>query len=316
MAHEVESMFSARVIPWHGLGTITEGVLTAKDAIVAAGLDWAVRKEPLYAKGNSGEFFEIEDKYLVRRLSDDRILGGWLGTEYECFQNVEAFDLFDTVVDDGSAKYETAGSLRNGQIVFILARLNREITIAGDEMVPYLLLLTSHDGSTALRMLTTPVRVVCANTMRMALADHQTAWSVRHTSNMKARVSEAREALGLTWKYYDEFEAEVDRLMNQSVTNGDVDRILGKVFPKKNTDVLPEKALAVRGLYETADTIGDFRGTAWGLLNAVNEWELWTSPTRDETKRIERQARDIVSGVSTPLTRKTHDLLLAARPKD
>jgi phage/plasmid-like protein (TIGR03299 family) len=335
MSHEVESLFSAREIPWHGLGVITDDVLTAADAIKTAGLDWAVRKKQLFTADDApvppirvqakngkwvdvpaGEFIKAEkvfDKFAVQRLSDGAHLGCGLGPDYETFQNVEAFDLFDAVVDDGSAKYETAGALFDGKVVFILARLDRDITVAGDKMVPYLLLLTSHDGSTALRMLTTPVRVVCANTMRMALGKHETSWSVRHTQNMKGRVQEVRNALQLSWKYYDEFEAEVERLMNQPVADKQVEDILGKVFPKKSADVLPEKALAVRGLYETAGTIGKFKGTGWGLLNAVNEWELWASPTRDEDKRLERQAREIVSGIAMPLTKKTHGLLVAAR---
>lgn len=334
MSSEVETMFSARVIPWHGLGTVTENALTAREAIVAAGLDWAVRKEPLFhqtgtdvpvlfvknAKGKyvevpAGTYMsgaEVPDQFLTKRLSDNKILGCGLGPDYLEFQNVEAFDLFDTIVDDGSAKYETAGALQDGKQIFILARLSREIVIAGDRLVPYLLLLTSHDGSTALRMLTTPVRVVCANTVRLALGKHETSWSARHTQNMKGRVAEAREALQMSWRYYDKFEEEVDRLMNMAVTDAEVEALLAKVFPKGDSDVLAEKALAVRGLYETSPTIGEFKGTGWGLLNAINEWELWASPSRREDKRIERQAREIVSGIAMPLTKRAHGLLVPA----
>lgn len=336
MPAEVETMFSGnRIIPWHGLGNIVDGVLTAREAIQAAGLDWAVVKEPATypAPIKLGMPFEvtedpdvpgqmivvaakqivIPDTFVTRRLSDDRILGKNLGPDYSVFQNVEAFDLFDAVMgDEGKslAKYETAGALFDGKVVFILARLEKDIVVAGDKQVPYLLLLTSHDGSTALRMLTTPVRVVCANTVRMALGNYESAWSIRHTTNMKSRVGEAREALELSISYYEAFEREVEKLMNIGVNEKRVESILASVFPKKGTDVLNEKALAVRGLYESSDTIGEFKGTGWGLLNAVNEWELWTSPTRDESKRLERQAREIVSGTSTPLTRKAHALLV------
>lgn len=332
MSAEVETMFSARQIPWHGLGKVTPDVVTAAEAIIAAGLDWAVRKAALWTDAEEqAEFYvktpdglyvpapnaravdRVDGKYATKRLTDGEHLGVGLGEDYETFQNVEAFDLFDTIVDDGAAKYETAGALFGGKVIFILARLSRDITVAGDQMVPYLLLVTSHDGSTALRMLTTPVRVVCANTLRMALGRHETSWSVRHTQNMKGRVNEAREALALSWKYYDEFEAEVDRLMNQTVTEDDVTDLLRAVFPKKGSEVLHEKALAVRGLYETARTIGDYRGTAWGLLNAVNEWELWTSPTRDESRRLERQARETISGIAMKKTAEAHRLLVKSR---
>jgi phage/plasmid-like protein (TIGR03299 family) len=335
VSHEVESMFSGqRIIPWHKLGTIVDGVLTAEEAIKAAGLDWAVRKIPMFVPSVDrpqeetvyikvdGKYVatdryhmvdEVPDKFAIQRVTDSSVLGGWMGTDYVEFQNVEAFDLFDTIVSDDSAKYETAGALFGGKVVFILARLNRDITIGGDPTIPYMLLTTSHDGSSALRMMATPVRVVCANTLRMALGNHKSDWSTRHTTNVRTRVAEARDALQIGWAYYDAFEAEVNTLMNQPITNGDVDILLGKVFPKKGTDVLHQKALAVRGLYESSPTIGEFKNTAWGLLNSVNEWELWTQNMRDESKRVERQARDIVSGLAMPATKKAHELLVAAR---
>ena len=173
MAHEAETMVSARVLPWHKLGVVTPDVMTAAEAYKLSGLDWTVELEPVWVGAEDAEALIVaEDKFGSVRYKNGKpeSVLGIVGAQYQPIQNLEMFDFAEALLDDGRAKYESAGSLRMGRTVFALIKLEKEVVIDGDEHVPYLLLANSHDGSSAFRALTTPVRVVCMNTLRLAIS--------------------------------------------------------------------------------------------------------------------------------------------------
>jgi phage/plasmid-like protein (TIGR03299 family) len=163
MSHELEiledgtaSMFSGEnLTPWHGLGTVVEGVVTAEEALKLAHLDWSVEKQPIYL----GSGTVIPDRHAIVRDRDQKPLGV-VGSDYVTFQNVEAFSFFDTVTDKGGeAHYTAAGSLFGGKRIFLTAKVGDTITVAGDDDHDlYLLLTTSHDGSRAFTAATTMIR--------------------------------------------------------------------------------------------------------------------------------------------------------------
>ena len=171
MPAEVESMFSAVETPWHRIGKVTEDALTSAEAITEAELDWEVELRGLYTDevflGGHKKIMEVPDAFATVRNSDNKVLGV-VGNRYTPIQNIECFDFLDTVLDDSSARYETAGSLYGGKIVWMLVNLGKDIVVGEDRTVPYLLLTNSHDGSTAIKGMTTPIRVVCANTLSLA----------------------------------------------------------------------------------------------------------------------------------------------------
>lgn len=278
--HEIEvdandraSFFSAREVPWHRLGVVTESSLTASDAIKAANLNWTVKLCPLAANVD-GEWVSVEDRHAVIRSSDHKSLGT-VGTHYVPFNNVEAFEFMDNLVDSGEAKYETAGSLRDGKIVFLTMKVPRQILIGGEDKHDlYLLLRTSHDGTKAISVYVTPIRVVCMNTMALATYAHNVRqkWSVTHVSTVHGRLAEARDALAMTFKYADEFQKLGERLLQIDITDQQFASLLDRILPDRpKTHEVKQQIIQV---YKSSPTVG-YQNTAWGALNAITEYHDW-----------------------------------------
>ena len=142
---------------------------------------------------------------------------GIVGTDYTVVQNEQCAEMLDRLVDQvGGAHFETAGSLRRGKSVFVTMKLPNTMTIAGvDNLDLYLCATTSHDGTASLRVDATPIRIVCANTQRAAFAHSKGTYLFRHTSNVNSQISQAREAIGLMWKYLDTFHDAAERMLTK-----------------------------------------------------------------------------------------------------
>jgi phage/plasmid-like protein (TIGR03299 family) len=279
MPANVISMFSGNgVTPWHGLGTVVKGLLTADAAIEAAGLDWDVTQAPLYHLFN-GKLHDVP-KNVANVRSDTGDVLGVVGTDYVPLQNRDAFNFFDDVVASGRAKYESAGFLGDGR-VWILASGMQDDILPGDSVQEHLLLTHSHDGSQAVRMFHTNVRVVCMNTLNMALrqAGKRTGFRTKHVGDILWRVQQAREDLNITplneewWEttklYRDLAETHISDLQ--------AEEIITAVFPERpdaERDTWTDKRDAVRGLYNDGDTVNvsGADGTAWAMYNAITEW--------------------------------------------
>jgi phage/plasmid-like protein (TIGR03299 family) len=276
MTADVESMMytAARGVPWHGLGTEVDGLQTAGAALVAAGLDWNVNKVGIQTIDGT----LIPDRFATVRDRDGEAFGV-VGRGYTVIQNADAFAFADAIVDDGSAKYETAGSLRGGRTVFLSMELPKHVKVAGDDSAidTYLMLTNTHDGWAAMQAVITPVRVVCANTLAQALHGARNRFSIRHTKNATERVGAAREALRLSFAYLDTFEKIANDLARKPISEKDARRILAKVFPLPvdADDEQRERSPFARALanWKTSETIDDaMRATGWGLYNAVAEY--------------------------------------------
>jgi phage/plasmid-like protein (TIGR03299 family) len=279
MSDAVETMVSVREVPWHGLGTVVDDKLTAKDALRAAGLNWTVAKVPMYVGGKEGDLPEddaegtipvvrVPDKFGMQRSKDHQILGV-VGADYTPLQNAEAFDFMDALVDSGEAKYETAGALRGGRWVWVMMTTPRGIKINGsDEVNLYLLLFNSHDGSRSITAAATPVRVVCQNTLNLGLQAARRRWSVRHVAGgMDGRLDEARRSLGLSFEYFDEFERIAERLAAEEFSQAKYEKLVQRL-----TDVNPQRE-GLLVAYETSQAVGGgIRETKWGALNLVGEY--------------------------------------------
>ena len=195
MPANVETMFSVRETPWHGLGRIIMDAPASREALELAGLDWQVESRNIY----SGTGSMIPGYRANVRSTDDAVLGV-VSDRYRIVQNEEAFQFTDDLLGEG-VTYETAGSLQGGKKVWMLARLPRKYLIAGDQVVPYLVIFNSHDGSSGVKVAMTPIRVVCQNTLNLALNTAKRSWTARHTENVLLRVQDARETLQLASNY-------------------------------------------------------------------------------------------------------------------
>ena len=182
MSANVESMFYVRETPWHGLGTKVNEAPTSKDALIYAGLDWKVVQNNVYTQDGS-----LISGYKANIRSTDRSVLGIVSDRYKIVQNQDAFQFTDDLLGEG-VTYETAGSLQGGRKVWMLARMPHRYIISGDEIEPYLVVMNSHDGSSGIKVAMTPIRVVCQNTLNLALGSAKRIWTTKHTENVMSRV--------------------------------------------------------------------------------------------------------------------------------
>ncbi len=299
MAHLVETMFSVRQVPWHGLGRIIEDAPDSIAAIKQAGLDWEVTPESVYLDKSP----DAIPNYFANVRSDNRKVLGIVTDRYSIVQNQEAFAFTDALIGEGEVTYETAGSLREGRQVWMLARMNREFNILGDKVDPYICFTNSHDGTGAIRVLMTPVRVVCNNTLNMALRNNSRQWSTRHVGDIAAKLAEAKRTLGLATAYLEELDNQANMLADIAINEFKVREIVNELLPidAKATDrtkaTMNMKQKALLKAYKT-DDIRRFRGTGWGVINAVSDFVGHAEPARKTASFVENRFAKIIGGDS------------------
>lgn len=277
MAHLVETMVSAQgKVPWHGLGTVIDdpGMYSAQ-ALNLAGLDWTVEKMPADKFNEHGITFPKDMHFNVRK--HDMSVLGVVGRNYQVLQNVDAFQWGDDLLDESGAHWITAGSLKHGRQVWMMAQLPDTINVGGmesEKVQPYFLISNSHDGSSAITVALTMVRVVCNNTLTLALNGSPRKYKVRHTMNATNGMSEVRKALDLSIGYMDEFSMAADRLLNTPVN---YESFLNELVPVPDEDgrgrtVAMNTRFKLRNIYENTPDIQSVYGTAWGALQAAVEY--------------------------------------------
>ena len=294
MAHALEQSvdgeyaFALRGEPaWHGLGTVfdKDADINTADMLKLARLnDWNVRLEPVNIP--EGYNRNTDHQYVVRNNPDG--LGNdvlaVVGERYRVYQNEDLFAFGDNILDGGAA-WESAGSIKNGRQVFGSLVVPREFILdpkgAADKTVTYLLVHTSHDGSAAIQAAITPVRVVCQNTLNLALNSKKQSFKIRHTATATDRLEDARKALSLTFSYMDEFQLEAKQLFETAIDDKKFFDIITSLYPKptvadatkKNASltVWENKIDLLNDLYFKSPTNENIKGTAWGALNALTE---------------------------------------------
>ena len=290
----VETMMYNRTVPWHGLGTKVDEAPTSADALRLAGLDWRVEQKNIQLCGGA----KIQNYKANVRNSDGQVLG-IVSDRYKIVQNNEAFEFTDSIIG-GDVRYETAGSLNGGKKIWLLAKLP-ETEIAGDKTEPFMCFSNTHDGSGAIRVCMTPVRVVCSNTLNLALDTARRSWSVRHTGDLQSKMHEARVCLQMANAYMGELAKEADRLANTTVTRAQLDQILEELFPVDESSSQREKE-NVKKLKDEfmvcyfAPDILKFRGTAWGAVNAMSDMISHNAPRRKTANYRENNWGRIMDG--------------------
>ena len=288
MPANVETMFTVREKPWHGLGVTLDEAPNSTEALRQSGLDWVVQPHRIYVADALDDNKTLVEGYVGNIRSSDQTLLGIVSERYKVVQNHEAFAFTDLLVGDGDVRYETAGSLRNGRQVWMLARMNRSMSLLGDAFEPYLCFVNSHDGTGAVRVLMTPIRVVCQNTLNIAMRGAQRSWSTPHVGDISARLAAAQNTLELANRYIVRLEKEADILAQTPVSAARFDEILESLFPV-DADATPRSkatTLAQReGVHRAyaAEDLQRFSGTGWGVVNAVSDFVGHTTPRRQTT---------------------------------
>lgn len=311
MAHQIETMFYTRQPAWHGLGVRVTEALTSQEALTISGLDWSVGQQPIYTEQG-----QLIPNYKANVRNNDNSILGVVSDRYTIVQNNEAFEFTDNLLGEG-VRYETAGSLQSGRRVWLLAKLPEKYIINGEKIEPYLVFSNSHDGSTAINVAMTPIRVVCQNTLNLALRQAKRSWSAKHVGNMQSKLHEAQETLELAHGYMAELGKEIDSLNKIKLSDSKVmDFIHNELAPmpdnataiqKRNVSQIRED-MVVR-FFEAPD-LRLLPKTAYRLINAISDSVTHATPIRNTANYQENLFIKTLEG--HPLIDKAHNLVRTA----
>ena len=310
MAAEVESMFYTREEPWHGLGTKVMEAPGSKEALVLAGLDWKVVQEPIYTKRG-----EDIDSYQANIRDTDRKVLGVVTGRYKVVQNCEAFAFTDSLLKEG-VRYETAGSLQGGRRIWLLAHMPHDYIISGERFIPYLLFSNTHDGSGAVKVALTPIRVVCQNTLNLALSTAKRSWSMMHTGDIKGKMEEAEKTLLRAEDYMDDLGQEFESLRKKPLTDKEVMDYIEILLPTEDGST-PQQLKNMRRLQEDmahryfdAPDLQDVGKNAYRFINAVSDFATHSDPLRKTANYKENLFAKTVDG--NPLIDKAYQMMRVA----
>ncbi len=322
-----DSMFSVREMPWHGLGTVLDEYPTSvEDALVKSGLDWQVKQGSVLVEKTpawTDDFGIVQPPELVPaegfvanvRDDNDAVLG-IVSEDYKVVSNQDAFQFLDSLINT-DLYFETAGSLHGGKRVWTLARLPEFVEVGGDPTATYIYVANSHDGTLAVTASVTPIRIVCANTLGMALRDTSRTYKFRHTGNLDVKYAEARNVLDLAINYEKQFVEVGNRLASEKFSQQSFeDKVLDRLFAVEedtgarataNRQAAKESILNIwNGQGAQGDTRGNSPNTKWTAYNAVAEYADFGRNYTVRSNQVVRSFED------NALKQRAFDLVSAA----
>lgn len=310
MAANIETMFYTREKPWHGLGTMVMEAPESKEALRLAGLDWKVLQEPVYT-----ETKELIQGYKANVRDSDRKVLGVVTDRYKVIQNEEAFAFTDALLGEG-VRYETAGSLQDGRRVWLLARLPREYIIMGNRITPYMVFSNTHDGSGAVKTALTPIRVVCNNTLNLALQSAKRCWSMVHTGNISGKIEEAKNTLLMADTYMTALGQEFEKLREIKLSEKQVLDYMNLLLPIE-ADFTDQQKRGVEKLredmklrYFDAPDLKDVGDNGYRFVNAVSDFATHSIPRRRTANYRENIFARTADG--NPMIDRAYQMVLAA----
>jgi phage/plasmid-like protein (TIGR03299 family) len=290
MPHEVETMAHFGTTPWHGLGTTLadDDLYDWPSACRKAGLDWEVESVPLLTADTQAKVSHVG----VRRKTDGRVLGV-VGPRYAVLQNRDAFKWFQPFLDAREAALHTAGSLKQGSRVWVLAKLNRDplVIAPGDEVEKFILLSHGHDGSLAVRVGFTPVRVICANTLSLAHgSDASKLIRLKHTKDVLTNLANVREIMNLANAEFEATAQQYRLLARKDINQADLRKYVKRVLRVDDQKpVAPRTAAVISEVIRLCESgrgndLPLIRGTYWAAYNGVTEWLGYERGRNDATR--------------------------------
>lgn len=310
MSANVETMFYTRTKPWHGLGTMVMEAPTSEAALELAGLNWLVIQKPLV----TSDGIQVPGFKANLRETDNQVLGV-VTDRYKVVQNEDAFAFTDALLGEG-VTYETAGSLQGGRRTWILAKLPHRYIISGDEITPYLVFMNSHDGTGAIKVAMTPIRVVCQNTLNLALSTAKRSWSTNHVGNIDGKLNDARFTLLYADAYMAELGKTIDDLNRRKLSDRQVYEYIDALFPiaenateaqKKNIIRLKED---VKMRFYDAPDLKHVGKNAYRFVNAVSDFATHARPLKERANYRENLFSRTVDG--NPMIDRAYEMVKAA----
>ena len=276
MSHEIEmvngvaQMAYAGETPWHGLGTVVSDDISTDGMMKAAGLDWSVTKQPMYYMDDLGEMGEVPGKSALVRSSDNKVMD-IVGSDWNPVQNAEAFEFFREFVDAGDMQMHTAGSLKEGKMVWALAKVNDGFTIktaqGEDSIESYLLFSNPHQYGKSIDVRFTPIRVVCNNTLTLSLNQNVDQY-VRVGHQRPFNAEDAMATLGMAQQKLETYKEAAEYLCQKSYTTDQMLDYFNQVFPSAS-DRDSNKSREAQEVMHTQAGANLGEGTFWQLFNTV-----------------------------------------------
>jgi phage/plasmid-like protein (TIGR03299 family) len=327
MAHNLNnnngkwSFMSVKEKAWHSLGQVVEDYPNSREALQFAGLDFEVVKRPNRHLLDNGETLTSTTSFFTYRTDTGAVLGDRLGAEYQVVQNVDAFNFFDAIVGGDGILYETAGCLYDGQKVFITAKLPDYIKVGREDLIEkYLFLTTSHDGSGSITAAFTPVRIVCCNTLNMALRNCSNTVKIRHTQNAQDRLKEAHKVMGIANTLTVQLEDIFNQWAKVRITDTNVKKLIQlamvpnrEVLRNIQTGKLDDLSTCFMNICDNAfeyamssptQLTDTTRGTLFGAYNAVTGYFQNVRNYKDD----EAKFKSIMNGTGLLRTQTTFGL--------
>lgn len=285
-----------RNLPWNQFGTNIEKATSIEEAMRMAALDWEVVSNPIY----NAQGMEIPNFKANTRTDDGSVLG-IVGNRYKIVQNKTAFTFTEDLLGEGM-QYEMAGVFHRGTAVWVLAKLP-ETKILDDKFDQHLVFINSHDGKGSVKVSSLPIRIVCSNALNVNLKKAQRTWAANHASNIGYRLEEAKATLKLANNYINNLAVEADRLANKKFSDTEFEALLDKIYPVETNDSdrkMRNIASIKEGMFTCleAPDIKQYRGTAYGILNAVTDYVDHCEPNRKTSTFDEARWQSISTGHS------------------
>jgi phage/plasmid-like protein (TIGR03299 family) len=329
MAHNInnnintgkDAFFSVKEKAWHGLGTIVNEYPTSEEAIIYAGLDYEVIKKPIQT--TEGE--NIKSHFATVRTDTAQILGV-VGSKYEVVQNKTAFSFFDALVDNNGIQYETAGALGDGEKIFITAKMPEIIKVGRNDLIEeYIFLTTSHDGSGSIMAAFTPIRIVCNNTLNMALKNHSNAVFIKHTANAEQKLNEAARIIKIADSTSELLKTVFNKWSKTRINDPELKKLIAlamspnkEVFAAVATE---NKSFEFSKQFEevcgqvfeyamTSDTqqMETTAGTLFGAYNAITGYYQNVNTYKTDSQKL----NSILFGTGLERTKKAFEICLEA----
>lgn len=289
-----------RILPYvNAFGTVDISSATnVEEALQMASLDWKVKAKAIYDENGIPY-----DKFKANVRESDGKLLGIVTDRYSIIQNIDAFDFVDGLVSEGF-KFDRAGQFRDGRSIWVMGSLP-ETQILGDDINNNVVFVNSHDGSSGVKIMMTPIRLICYNMINLALREADRIWTTKHTGGIYTKLEEAKYTLGLANKYMEELEIEAERLANIKITDTEIEAIFDVLFPIDPTKDSERKirniSLIRNNFVEcyNASDIAQFKGTAYGAVNAMSDLISHRIPNRATQNFYENSWNRLINGDPT-----------------
>ena len=257
-----------RTATWNRIGTAISKAQNVEEALNIANLNYEVEKVPVFLENG----FQVPGAFATKKVGMEDTFGV-VGKKYEVVQNLEAFNFVDTLIPEGM-KFIKAGE--TSKMIYIIASLP-DTYILDDKVTPYLIFQNSHCGKSTLRATITPLRIICQNQFNWAFRKASNKITIRHTRSAKERLEAAKSILLQNSEYLDQFKLEAEKLATTKISKGQLDAVIQTTFPilpeanAKSITKIEEKREKFLLAYNAEDN-QNFKGTAWGLVNAYSDF--------------------------------------------